>query len=235
MNDPIGQAIQDYYKKGKTNDLIINSNYTKDERIPSAYFFRTEKEMPLIERTALKNCKGRILDIGAAAGCHSLILQKKGFNLTALEISELAAEVMKMRGIQKVVCGDVYSFSGEQFDTLLLLMNGAGIGATLDGLKTLLKHLKILLTVKGQILIDSSDIRYLFEEEDGSVWLDLANDQYVGEMKYEVIYKKLKTNFKWLFVDFETLKKVAEESGYQCSLFEEGEHFDFLARLTPAK
>lgn len=235
MNDPIGQAIQDFYKKGKNNDLIINSNYTEDERIPSSYFFRTEKEMPLTERTALKNCKGKILDIGAAAGCHSMLLQKKGYNVTALEISELAAEVLKSRGIQKVICNNIFSYEEDKFDTLLLLMNGTGIGGTLAGLKTLLEHLKNLLNEKGQILIDSSDIRYLFEEEDGSVWVDVANDKYVGEMEYEVTYKKLKTNFKWLFIDFDTLNTIAEEIGFQCSLVEKGEHYDFLARLTTLK
>ena len=232
MNDPIGQAIQDYYKKGKTSDVNINSNYTKDERIPPSYFFRTEEGMPGIERMAIKACKGKILDIGAAAGCHSLILQKKGYNVTALEMSELANEVLKSRGIQKVICEDIYTYSGDKFDTLLMLMNGTGIGGTLDGLKTLLKHLKNLLTDKGQILIDSSDIRYLFEEEDGSVWIDVANENYIGEMEYEVSYKKLKTKFKWLFADFETLKKVADETGLRCSLVEEGKHFDFLARIT---
>jgi hypothetical protein len=232
MNDPIGQAIQDYYKKGKTSDLTINSNYTEDERIPPAYFFRTEKEMPKTELTALKSCKGKILDIGAAAGCHSLILQKKGFNVTALEISELAAEVLKSRGIQKVICEDIFKFSAGKFDTLLLLMNGTGIGGTLNGLKTLLKHLKTILADKGQILIDSSDIRYLFEEEDGSVWIDVANVKYVGEMKYEVLYKKLKTNFNWLFIDFDTLKALAGETGLNCTKLETGNHYDFLARLT---
>jgi hypothetical protein len=230
MNDPIGQAIQDYYKKGKTSDLTVNSNYTEDERIQPAHFFRTEKEMPAIEKTALKICKGKILDIGAAAGCHSLILQKKGFNVTALEISELAVSIMKSRGIQKVICEDIYTYSADKFDTLLMLMNGTGIGGTLDGLKTLLIHLKTLLADKGQILIDSSDIRYLFEEEDGSMWVDVANEKYFGEMEYEVSYKKQK--FKWLFTDFDTLKMVAEETGLQCTLVEEGKHFDFLARIT---
>lgn len=233
MNDPIGQAIKDYYTKGKATNLIINSNYTEDERIPVKYFFRNELEMPAIEKTAIKSCRGKILDIGAAAGCHALVLQKKGFNVTALEISELATKIMKSRGIQKVVCDDIYSFTGEPFDTIILLMNGTGIGGTLNGLKTLLVHLKTLLTGKGQILIDSSDIRYLFEEEDGSRWIDLASNHYVGEMEYEVLYKKIKSNFKWLFVDFDTLKTISKEVGYQCVMLEKGEHYDYLARLSP--
>ena len=231
MNDPFGDAIHDYSEKGKAPNLIINSNYTEDEQIPVSYLFRTEKDMPAVEIAALKLCKGKILDVGAAAGCHSLVLQKKGFNVTALEISEKATEVLKKRGIQKIVKEDIYSFSARKYDTILLLMNGTGIGGTISGLKKLLLHLKTLLNEKGQILIDSSDIKYLFEEEDGSVWLDLANTKYYGEMNYEVTYKKSTAKFDWLFIDFNSLKNIAEEIGLRCQLVKEGEHFDYLAQL----
>ena len=232
MNDPFGEAIHDYFEKGKAPDLIVNSNYTDGEVIAASWFFRNEKEMPAVERTALKRCNGKVLDIGAAAGCHTLFLQKKGFNVTALEKSEKASEVMKKRNIQKVVCSDIYHFTENQFDTILLLMNGAGIGETLSGLKNLLIHLKTLLTEKGQILMDSSDIKYLFEEKDGSVWIDLANNAYYGEMEYEVKYKKSVTSFKWLFVDFETLENICKKAGLKCEKIVTGEHFEYLARIT---
>ncbi len=231
MNDPFGEAIQDYFEKGKAPDLIVNSNYTEDEIIPVSWLFRTLKEMPAIERTALQYCKGSILDIGAAAGCHSVILQEKGFDITALEKSEKACDVLRKREIQKVVCADIYEYSETKFDTLLLLMNGAGIGESLAGLKKLLNHLKNLLSENGQILIDSSDIKYLFEEEDGSLWIDLANESFYGEMEYEVKYKNSVSKFKWLFVDFQNLKNVAGRCGFDCKLLEKGEHHDFLAQL----
>ena len=231
MNDPFGQAIHDFNLKGKAADLVINSNYTEDEKIPLSYLFRSEKEMPPLELIALKQCRGKILDVGAAAGCHSILLQKKGFNVTALEKSELAAEVLKSRGIQKVICDDIYTFSGQAFDTILLLMNGTGIGETIEGLKKLLLHLKSLLTETGQILIDSSDIKYLFEEEDGSLWIDMANANYYGEMEYEVTYKNDKSKFKWLFIDSDTFENIAKEVGLQYKIVAEGEHHDFLAQL----
>lgn len=233
MNDPFGEAIHDYFEKGKAPGLKVKSNYTEGEEIAASWYFRTEKEMSVVERSALIRCNGKILDIGAAAGCRSMILQKKGFNVTALEKSEMAVDVMKKQGIQKVVCNDIYHFSENQFDTILLLMNGSGIGETLAGLEKLLVHLKLLLTEKGQILIDSTDIKYLFEEEDGSLWIDLANNTYYGEMEYEVKYKKSITKFKWLFVDFEKLKKVAKKAGLNCILIENGENHDYLAQLKP--
>lgn len=231
MNDPFGEAIQDYYEKGKAPNIIVNTNYTEDEQIPVSYLFRTEKKMPALEITALKLCKGKVLDIGAAAGCHSIVLQKRGFNITALEISQKAVKVLEKRGIQKVIQKDIYNYSEKKYDTVLLLMNGAGIGGTIQGLKELLNHLKSLLNTNGQILIDSSDIKYLFTEDDGSVWIDLSSTNYYGEMEYEVTYKNETAKFKWLFIDFDALSQIAKEVGLQAKLVKEGDHFDYLAQL----
>jgi SAM-dependent methyltransferase len=232
MNDPFGAAISDYFKYGKAPDILVNTNYTVNESIPVSYLFRTEKEMPELERTALKHCIGKVLDIGAAAGSHALALQQKGFDVTALDNSAMAVDVMKKRGIKNVVLSDICDFNKSKFDTLLLLMNGAGIGGTLSGLEKLLNHLKQLLHKDGRILIDSSDIKYLFEEEDGSFWIDLNNRNYYGEMQYELSYKKHKTTFDWLFVDADGLKKISTKAGFQFKLLLEGNHFDYLAQLT---
>lgn len=232
MNDPFGKAIKEYFEKKKAPNIKINSNYTEDETMPVSYFFRGAWDMPELETTALKNCKGKILDVGAAAGCHSLILQKKGFNVTALELSTLACEVMHKQGVVKIANTDIYDYNNEQFNTILLLMNGAGIGGTTEGLKKLLLHLKSLLLDGAQILIDSSDIKYLFEEDDGSIWIDLANDQYYGEMQYEVTFRNTTSKFNWLFIDFENLKAIANEIGLQCKLIANGDHYDYLAQLT---
>jgi SAM-dependent methyltransferase len=231
MNDPIGQAIKEYFERGKAPQIQVDSNYTEGETIAPSYFFRNEKELPKIEKVALKNCKGRILDIGAAAGCHSLILQKKGYSVTALEKSEVSVEVMRKQGIVKVVHADIFDYNEEQFNTILLLMNGTGIGGTIEGLKKLLAHLKSLLLEGGQILIDSSDIKYLFEEEDGSQWVDIANNNYYGEMQYKVSFRKDEAEFNWLFIDFNTLQLIASELGFNCTLLEKGAHHEYLAQL----
>lgn len=231
MNDPIGSAIFDFYTNGETDSITIQTNYTEDETLDPSYFFRMEKDLPHIERRALDLCKGDVLDVGAGAGSHSLILQNRGLNVSALEVSLPASEVIRNRGVRKVFCTDVYDFAGERFDTILMLMNGTGIGGTIEGLKKLLLHLKTLLKEGGQILIDSSDIQYLFEEDDGSVWIDLTNDAYYGEMEYSATYKDLQVDFDWLFVDYSTLQTIAESAGYACTLIVEGQHDDYLARL----
>ncbi len=231
MNDPFGQAIADYFNHGNAPDIKINTNYTEDESIPVSYLFRTEEQMPELEKLAIERCKGKVLDVGAAAGCHSLILQNKGFLVTALEKSTLAAETIKKRNIEQVITADIFDYSDDKYDSILLLMNGAGIGGTVNGLRKLLLHLKTLLAEGGRILLDSSDIKYLFEEEDGSVWMDIANEAYYGEMQYEASYEGLTNQFDWLFIDAAKLKQLAEEIGFRFELVAEGEHFDYLAQL----
>ena len=232
MNDPIGQAIYDYYVNGKAENIIIQTNYTEDEHLDPSCFFRREEEMPPLEKTALSLCRGEVLDVGAGAGSHSLILQEKGIHVSALELSALAAEVIRKRGVQNVTCSDIYKYRHKKFDTILSLMNGTGIGGTISGFKKLLLHLKSLLNENGSILIDSSDIKYLFEEDDGSVWIDLSNTNYYGEMTYWITYKTLQSKFNWLFVDFDTLHKIAASSGLNCTMIERGNHYDYLAQLT---
>ncbi|WP_372948942.1 SAM-dependent methyltransferase [Mariniphaga sp.] len=231
-NDLIGRAIADYFEHGETPDIEIQTNYTEGELLSPAYFFRTVNEMPEIEKTALNLCRGKVLDVGAAAGCHAIVLQEKGLDVTALEKSELAASVMKKRGVENVICSNVFHFHEKGFQTILLLMNGTGIGGTLKGLKKLLLHLKNLLTPNGQIIIDSSDISYLFEEEDGSVWVDLTREGYFGEMNYELKYKNEFMKFNWLFTDFETLTQICKKIGLNSKKIMEGKNFDYLAQLT---
>ena len=93
-------------------------------------------------------------------------------------------------------------------------------------------HLKTLLNEGGQILTDSSDIIYMFDQNpDGSYDVPLYGDYY-GELEYIVKYKgKREKPFNWLYVDYNTLQNVAHAVGLQCELVAQGEHYDYLARL----
>lgn len=231
QNDVIGLALLDYLaKKGKEN-IQITSNVTEEDIIPIEYLFRTEEELPKIEGEALQLCKGKVLDVGAGSGTHSLILQEKGVDVTAIDISEGAVEVMKQRGVKSAKCINFFDLKEERYETLLLMMNGIGIAGSLKGLEDLLIKAKDLISPDGQILLDSSDIQYLFMEEDGSVWMDL-NKTYYGEVTYQMKYKEAQTEpFNWLFIDFAKLDEIATSLGWCCELVVEGEHYDYLAKL----
>ena len=230
--DAIGKAMLDYHNGVRRERLIVKSSISEDDEIPIDYLFRTEMSLPKLEKKALQLCSGRVLDVGAATGVHSLILKEKGFGVQPIDVSEGAVEVMKSRGLENAKLQDFYQIRNEKFDTIIMLMNGAGIARTLEGLTNLLNQAKELLNDGGQLIMDSSDISYMFEDDDGSVWIDL-NSTYHGEVQYQMQYKNcISDEFNWLFIDFERLKLIAENLDWKCELVEEGEHFDYLARLT---
>lgn len=232
FHDALGEALKDYHYHSKADDITVFSDISEEDIIPTDYLFRTFAEMPKIEQKALAFCKGKTLDVGGASGSHSLFLQEKGLTVKAIDISEGAVEVMKARGIKNVELINFFDLADEKFDTILLLMNGIGIAETLEKIPIFLNQCKNLLNPNGQILLDSSDISYMFEEEDGSKWVDV-NKSYYGEVVYQMQYKNTITNhFNWLFVDFNTLKETAKSIGLKTEKVVKGNHFDFLARLS---
>ena len=231
FTDPFEYAFFDYLNGDATTQLIVHNTKGDDEVMPVHYFFRTYEEMPELEKIALKNCYGNILDIGAGSGCHSLYLQNQGLEVTALDIRSGFVEVMRKRGIKNVVRADIRKYNKDKFDTLLMLMNGIGFTLNFDGLERFLKTARDLIISGGQILLDSSDLLYLYQNEDGNVKINL-NEGYYGEVEYQVEYKGERgIPFKWLFVDFSNLSFFADQAGFRSELLYEDENFNYLARL----
>lgn len=229
--DPLELAFFDYLDGNMGNEIIIHSNKADTETVAISYFFRAFNEMPLLEQKALALCTGDILDIGAGAGNHSLYLQHKGKNVTALEIRSGLVEIMAKRGVTNLINSDIYKYEEQKYDSLLMLMNGIGFTADFAGLKKFLKHARKLLNPGGQIILDSSDLLYLYEEDDGSVLINL-NEEYYGEMEYSFEYKGIRgETFKWLFIDFTNLSFLAQQAGFDCEMVYEDKHFNYLAVL----
>lgn len=233
-SDPMGCAIVDYFEQRcEKSPLVVRSSLFEDDVMPVANLFRTESQMPELERRALSLCSGRVLDVGAGAGCHSLALQQRGLRVTAIDISELSVETMRRRGVEDVRCADFFADElTEHFHTVLLLMNGLGIAGELSRLPDLLLRAKSLLEPGGCILADSSDLRYVFEDEDGYFEYDSESDPYYGEVDFSMHYKGIDGRpFNWLYVDFATLSEVAARCGLKAECVQEGTHYDYLARL----
>ena len=231
--DPMGAAIADYFKRHKADRLRVFSSQFDEDEIPVEELFRTEKQMPLLERTALQMATGRILDVGAGSGCHSLALHEAGKEVHAIDISPLSVEVMKQRGVRSVSQTNLFNeHFADEYDTILMLMNGSGIIGKLENLPDFFRKMKLLLRPGGCVLMDSSNLSYLFEEEDGSIVIDLAGDYY-GEVDFQMQYKNVKgDSFDWLYIDFQTLSLYAAENGFTAELVKEGTHYDYLAKLS---
>ncbi|WP_025742663.1 class I SAM-dependent methyltransferase [Aquimarina pacifica] len=233
--DIFGNAIKDFYSNQYTQDIIVKADDFDDDHIPIPYLFRSYTDMPKIEQRALDLSFGKVLDVGCGAGSHSLVLQnQKKLDVTAIDISEGAVEVCKKRGITDVRVFDFFEIDNSQYDTILFLMNGSGIIGTLHNIDRFFLHLKTVLAPGGQALIDSSDISYLFEEEDGGFWVDTSVGYY-GEMKYKIAYKKqVSEEFDWLYIDYNTLQNAANTNGFLVELLLTGENNEYLAKLTVA-
>lgn len=232
-NDPIGAAINAFLITKEESYITVASDLCDDDVIPASHFFRTFETMPTLERLALDQCTGKILDVGAGAGCHSRYLLEKGLSVHAIDISAGAVAHLRACGItaeQKTI----FDLKDPAYDTILLLMNGIGLAGSMDQLPVYLQQLKKLLSPGGKILCDSTDIAYLFAEEDGSFLLNL-NDRYYGEMQFNMHYGDQETGwFSWLYIDFDNLSEQASRQGLTCTLIAEGENHHYLVCLQPA-
>ncbi|HYK75970.1 MAG TPA: methyltransferase domain-containing protein [Daejeonella sp.] len=225
--DVFGKALINYYQHQSESTLWLHNSYGQVEEMPVDVFFRGIHEMPDLELIALSQCSGKILDIGAGVGSHALILQEKGLDVTALEISTTACQIMKLRGVKKIINQDIFTFRDEKFDTLLLLMNGIGLSESISGLRYFLQHVKTLLNPEGKLIFDSSDISYLYFGE------TLPTDKYYGQIAYQYEYAGEKGDwFNWLYVDNQLLKQVAAEEGWELELIYEDDMDQFLVSMT---
>jgi SAM-dependent methyltransferase len=231
--DILGKALEEFHK-GKTGyPLLSHSSLGETQELNPDYFFRDFNQMPDLEKHALSLATGNVLDVGCGAGSHSLVLQENGLEVTGLDNSEGAIRVALERGVQHAICEDIENFNSGSFQTILLLMNGAGLAGTLKQLPAFLSHLSHVLASGGQILLDSSDIIYVYEsDEDGGVWVP-GDLEYYGEVRYKWEYRgQTGPEFGWLFVDFNSLREAAGKVGLTTELLLSGPHYDYLARLT---
>lgn len=228
--DPMGAAIADYWAHGIAAKLRVFSPDFEEDEIPVELLFRNFEDMPSLEKAALQRAEGRILDVGAGAGCHSIALQQMGKSVSAIDISPLSVSTMQKRGVVDARLQDFWTLKGE-FDTILMLMNGIGIVGTVDAMPRFFRQIDSILAEGGQVILDSSDICYLYEVEEDII--ELPDDgHYYGELEYQMQYKRIKGEpFKWLYIDFETLAQAAEENGFKAEPLLAGEHYDYLARL----
>lgn len=223
--DVFGSALLDFHLNSVADTLWLHNSYGEPEEMPIDIFFRNEEEMPSIEHYALSRCYGSVLDVGAGVGSHTLLLQDLGIDVTAIDISADAVKIMQQRGVKKAIEQDIFSAT-ERYDTLLFLMNGIGLTGTLPGFVDFLQKTKSLINTNGQLLFDTSDISYLYDD------LEKPSNKYFGEVSYQYEYKKQRGDwFNWLYLDQRTLAHIAHQNGWDLEVLFEDDNDQYLARL----
>jgi 2-polyprenyl-3-methyl-5-hydroxy-6-metoxy-1,4-benzoquinol methylase len=223
--DPFGGALLAYYRGNKSTQLIQEYKSGRKVSIPASVFFRNLEDFYPTEN-AFVYCRGRILVVGAGTGVHALELEWQKYQVTAIDVNTKAVQIMKERGVKDIRKCDFFEFSGELYDTILMLGHNIGMCETVDRIKILLQKCKSLISQGGQLLLNSID-------ESSSP--ETTNHQgYPGELEFRLSHEG---NFgpwmRWLHVDFETLSSKAFECGWSTEKLIEDTEGGFLARLSP--
>lgn len=226
MTDLFGKALLDYYRNTKKSPLLLHNKFSDPDELDLEGYLFDESNFSDLEFYALELCKGAVLDVGAAAGRHCIYLQQKGFDVTGLDVSPFCCELMTARGVKKTVNENIFDHRHTPYDTLLMLMNGIGLAANLEGLRLFFDRAKEMVKKKGQIIFDSSDVGYLKKQ------YKLPEKKYFGEIDYHYEYDGMNGNwFTWLYVDPNMLQKVASEHGWHTQIIFQDDDGQFLARL----
>jgi len=227
MKDLFGRALLDYHERKFKAPLLLHNEYGEPEEIPVESYFRDFDTYTELEVFALEQISGSALDVGSASGRHPLFLQERGIDITAMDISPLCGELMKRRGVANIIISDVLKFKTNQFDTVFLLMNGIGIAGSLEGLHVLLRHLKTLVKQNGQIILDSSDISYLYDDH------QQPRNKYFGQLSFRYEYDgQLDDQFDWLYIDQQNLIELSRACEWNCQIIFQDDTDAYLARLT---
>jgi len=232
--EPFGIALEYFYNGKKGVEVTLCRDDGIEWKVPIEYFFRGPENFSNIEKQALQLCKGRVLDIGAGVGPHTLELQKLGLEVYAIDISSHACQIMKKRGIKNVQCIDCYNLKMGSFDTILLLGRSIGFVENLNGMKKFLFYCKTLLNPEGIIILDSIDFPSIKEQ----ILLKYQErnrklGKYSGVMVYQIKYKNiLGDKIQNLQIDPDTLKEITQELGFSCKILGKEEDGMYLAKIS---
>lgn len=232
--EPFGEALEDFYNGKKNAEITLIRDDGFEFNVPIEYFFRSPKDFLNLEKEAIRLCKGKVLDMGAGVGPHSLELQRLGLEVYAIDISSHACEIMKKRGVKNVQCSDFYNLKMDSFDTILLLGRSIGFVGNLKGIKKFLSYCKTRLNPEGIIILDSIDIRLTQEQ----VHLNFQErnrklGKYIGEASFQMKYNNiLGDKFHNVQIDPDTLNEITQELGLPCKILCKEEDGMYLAKIS---
>lgn len=232
MNE-FSQALWAYHNGDLSAEFLIRRDDGYQDRVPVSVFF-DESDFSSLESKALDLCAGKVLDVGAAAGRHSLSLVRRGLNVTSLDILPEMESILRDRGAEQVVISDIMAFSHEQFDTVLMLMNGIGMVGTIEDLKKFLRHAHRIVTPGGQILCDSVDVSVTSNPTHVAYRNQNADrGSPLGQQTLTIEYNGIAGKpFHWIHIDFEFLAGISRDEGWDSELIVQDEGGHFLCRLT---
>jgi SAM-dependent methyltransferase len=219
-DDLFGRVLMDAFT-GQGDEYYVRRDDNFTTRDSSKRYFRSWEALPEHHRCLLDHARGQVLDIGAGAGQHALLLQENGLAVTAIDASPRAVEVCRKRGVQDARVMDAHKLElpVRSYDTVLLMGNTLGIAGTPDGLRALLRRLHRIVRPGGQILAEVNDYTATHEmiHLRYHQW-NLARDRYPGSIRIRLEYQgACSAEFDWLLIELADLKTICAETGWKVS------------------
>ena len=216
--DAFCHLLWDCFNDSWDSEIVERDDGFIDASAPHRYFSEFE-DWNLVERTAMRYAKGRILDVGCGAGRHSLFLQQKGLEVVGIDASPFAVKTSRARGLKKVelMSSRRLAFGPGSFDTVLMLGNNFGLAESSEGAKRMLRKLARITSPKALILAESrdpyptSDPAHLKYHE-----RNRKRGRMGGQLRLRIRYRDyIGRWFDYLFVSEDEMTRILEGTGWR--------------------
>lgn len=224
-HDAFGENLLAQYHGGiRISEFVERDDGYLDTGSDPGDYFSEYKDWHKGEQRAIGYAGGRVLDIGCGAGRHSLYLQQKGFDVTAIDSSPGAVKVCKLRGINKALVRPIEGldkFGPGSFDTVLMMGNNFGLLGNRRKAKSLLKKLARITAPGGKIIAGSLD-PYKTTNPDHLLYhkRNRKLGRMAGQIRFRIRYKNVIGGwFDYLFVSQQEMQDILSETDWQVEKF----------------
>lgn len=238
--DIFGMMFMDYLRTGQDVRYGIrrDDGYFEWDNV-RGYFSEYDEFGSLIQE-AIREVGSKVLDVGCGAGKHSLYLQKIGVDVVGLDISPMAIQVCKERGVGKCVvasASDMPFKNSPCFDTIIMMGNNFGICGTMCETKRMLENFRKIVSDDGTILahavdptLTSNPVHLAYHERNRKLGLP------IGQIKLKLEYEDSVSQWlHLLLVTPEEMRKLAEETGWRFERAITGQDASFVGVLKISK
>jgi SAM-dependent methyltransferase len=232
--DAYGQEIWAYFQGENSCEIVERDDGFINLSEGAPAYFAQFKDWLKIEKQAIKFAKGRVLDIGAGAGRVPIYLQKRGFDVTAIDNSPLAIKVCKERGVKKAKILPIEKigvFKPNTFDTIIMFGNNFGLFGSFQKARALLKKLYKITNPHALILAESNNI-YQTTDPDHLFYhkFNKKRGRMPGQLRLKIRFKKYKSAwFDYLLVSPKEMRKILENTGWKIKKFIYSSQSTYLA------
>jgi SAM-dependent methyltransferase len=239
--DAFGLEMRSYLEGGSPREIVERDDgYIDAARSTEQYFARFE-QWPRRQQRGIAFVRGRTaLDVGCGAGRVSLYLQKKGFSVTAIDVSPIAIGICRQRGAKDArVLGieDIGRLRGKSFDAVVLFGNNFGLFANARKAKRLLRQLHRLTSERAVVVAETlnpykttkpSHRRYLGRNR--------QRGRMSGQIRIRIRFQDHATPwFDYLFVSPREMKDLLSGTGWTVSRFIDSDRVSYVAIIEKEK